>query len=77
VNILQFTVMVVTLVMTAGALIYARRATRQNSELLGMAQRSSQLNDEAVGAIWHYLLVSESDISTAKGSWSALKRLTM
>jgi hypothetical protein len=44
VNILQITVMVVTLVMTAGALIYARRATRQNSELLGMAQRSSQLN---------------------------------
>jgi type III restriction enzyme len=31
--------------------------------------------DEAVGTTWRYLLVSESDISTAKGSWSALKGL--
>jgi type III restriction enzyme len=31
--------------------------------------------DQAVGANWRYLLVSESDIETAKGSWEALKRL--
>jgi type III restriction enzyme len=31
--------------------------------------------DEAVGTSWRYLLVSESDISTAKGSWSVLKGL--
>ena len=28
-----------------------------------------------VGAQWRYLLVSESDITTAKGSWAALKKL--
>lgn len=31
--------------------------------------------DESVGTKWRYLLVSESDIDTAKGSWEALKRL--
>lgn len=31
--------------------------------------------DEAVRATWRYLLVSETDISTAKGSWNALKQL--
>jgi len=31
--------------------------------------------DEAVGTTWSYLLVSEYDINTAKGSWSALKGL--
>ena len=31
--------------------------------------------DPAVSATWRYLLVSESDIRDAKGSWSALKRL--
>jgi hypothetical protein len=33
----------------------------------------------AVGAEWHYVLVTETDIETdieqAKGSWSALKKL--
>jgi len=31
--------------------------------------------DEVVGTMWRYLLVSETDISTAKGSWTALKQL--
>jgi type III restriction enzyme len=31
--------------------------------------------DAGVGATWRYLLVSESDVDTAKGSWPALKRL--
>jgi type III restriction enzyme len=31
--------------------------------------------DETVGTNWRYLLVSESDITTAKGSWPALKGL--
>jgi type III restriction enzyme len=31
--------------------------------------------DPAVGTIWRYLLVSESDVETAKGSWEALKHL--
>jgi len=31
--------------------------------------------DASVDADWKYLLVSESDINTAKGSWDALKRL--
>ena len=31
--------------------------------------------DPKVGVKWRYLLVSESDVDTAKGSWSALKRL--
>jgi type III restriction enzyme len=31
--------------------------------------------DDTVAATWRYLLVSESDVDTAKGSWSALKRL--
>jgi type III restriction enzyme len=31
--------------------------------------------DERVDATWHYLLVSESDVTTSKGSWAALKRL--
>jgi len=26
-----------------------------------------------VGVLWRYLLVSESQIQTAKGSWAALK----
>ena len=31
--------------------------------------------DSTVGVQWRYLLVSESDVSTARGSWGALKRL--
>ena len=31
--------------------------------------------DPAVGAQWRYLLVSEDDVETAKGSWAALKKL--
>ncbi|MGC8635394.1 MAG: hypothetical protein ACP5VP_12215, partial [Candidatus Limnocylindrales bacterium] len=31
--------------------------------------------DAQVGVTWRYLLVSESDVDTAKGSWGALKRL--
>jgi type III restriction enzyme len=31
--------------------------------------------DETVGTSWRYLLISESDINTAKGSWIALKGL--
>jgi type III restriction enzyme len=31
--------------------------------------------DEKVGASWRYLLAAESDVDTAKGSWSALKKL--
>jgi type III restriction enzyme len=31
--------------------------------------------DPAVGATWRYLLVSENDVATAKGSWFALKKL--
>lgn len=31
--------------------------------------------DVSVGTTWRYLLVSESDVETAKGSWSALKNL--
>jgi type III restriction enzyme len=31
--------------------------------------------DESVGTTWRYLLVSETDISTAKGSWTALQGL--
>ena len=31
--------------------------------------------DPAVDAKWRYLLVSETDIATAKGSWPALKKL--
>ncbi len=32
-------------------------------------------SDENVGVGWRYLLVSESDVDTAKGSWDALKKL--
>jgi len=31
--------------------------------------------DESVGVPWRYLLASEADVETAKGSWPALKRL--
>jgi type III restriction enzyme len=31
--------------------------------------------DGKVGVSWRYLLVSESDVDTAKGSWAALKKL--
>lgn len=31
--------------------------------------------DEKVGASWRYLLVAESDVDTARGSWSALRKL--
>ena len=31
--------------------------------------------DESMGTIWCYLLVSETDVRTAKGSWEALKAL--
>jgi type III restriction enzyme len=31
--------------------------------------------DETVGTTWRYLLLSEADIKTAKGSWEALKAL--
>jgi len=33
--------------------------------------------DEGVRTTWRYLLVSENDISTAKGSWNALKQLAI
>lgn len=32
--------------------------------------------DESVGVTWRYLLASETDTATAKGSWTALKQLT-
>jgi type III restriction enzyme len=31
--------------------------------------------DQSVGVTWRYLLVSESDVDTARGSWPALKKL--
>ncbi len=31
--------------------------------------------DDKVGVTWKYLLVSETDVNTAKGSWAALKKL--
>jgi len=31
--------------------------------------------DDAVGITWRYLLVSESDVETARGSWEALRKL--
>jgi len=31
--------------------------------------------DESVGVTWRYLLVSETDVETARGSWPALKKL--
>jgi len=31
--------------------------------------------DETVEVAWRYLLVSEADVETAKGSWGAIKRL--
>ena len=31
--------------------------------------------DEAVSGTWHYLLLAERDVDTAKGSWPALKKL--
>jgi type III restriction enzyme len=30
--------------------------------------------DDQVGSTWRYLLVSESHVATAKGSWPVLKR---
>ena len=33
--------------------------------------------DDAVGVTWRYLLAAESDITTSKGSWDALKQLAM
>ncbi len=32
-------------------------------------------SDESVEVEWRYLLVSETDVATAKGSWPALKKL--
>jgi type III restriction enzyme len=34
-------------------------------------------SNESVGTTWRYLLISETDITTAKGSWNALKQLAM
>jgi len=31
--------------------------------------------DEKVDAVWRYLLLSESDVKTAKGWWEQLRRL--
>jgi len=31
--------------------------------------------DDKVGTCWRYLLVSETDVKNAKGSWDALKGL--
>jgi type III restriction enzyme len=31
--------------------------------------------DSAVSATWRYLLASQADIRTVKGSWPALKRI--
>jgi type III restriction enzyme len=37
---------------------------------------ANHVNDDgAAGATWGYLLVSETDVRTARGSWHALKRL--
>ncbi|MBJ7595058.1 MAG: hypothetical protein JF886_09400 [Candidatus Dormibacteraeota bacterium] len=32
-------------------------------------------SDEAVGAVWRYVLLSERDVKTAKGTWEAMKGL--
>ena len=31
--------------------------------------------DESVGVTWRYLLASEADVETSRGSWPALKAL--
>ena len=31
--------------------------------------------DDTIAVVWRYLLVSEADVATAKGSWGALKKL--
>jgi hypothetical protein len=31
--------------------------------------------DRKVKDVWHYLLVSETDLRTSKGDWEALKRI--
>jgi type III restriction enzyme len=37
---------------------------------------SNHVNADANVAVkWRYLLVSEADVTTAKGSWGALKKL--
>jgi type III restriction enzyme len=37
---------------------------------------ANHVNADPLGQVkWHYLLVSETDINTVKGSWTALKRL--
>ncbi|MHB8290658.1 MAG: hypothetical protein ACYDEY_15825 [Acidimicrobiales bacterium] len=33
--------------------------------------------NEQVGATWRYLLASEADVATSKGSWQTLKHLAM
>lgn len=39
-------------------------------------RRTSHVSlDEQMGVRWRYLLASETDIATARGAWSALKKL--
>ncbi|HYZ79071.1 MAG TPA: hypothetical protein VE596_17025 [Gaiellaceae bacterium] len=45
-------------------------AGKENAALRWASHVSSKTTTE-----WRYLLVSESDVSAARGSWSALKRL--
>jgi hypothetical protein len=51
------------------------RTSRSRLSGYRMAEVRLLAADEKTGVPWRYLLVSESDIETAKGSWDALKAL--
>ncbi len=64
---------------SAFVLSHANQAAR---ELLADGKREAAMrsanyvnSDEKVGVTWRYLLVSESDVDTTTGSWSALQKL--
>jgi hypothetical protein len=60
--------------------IPARQKEMTSADVQGKREAASRWAnhvsaDDQVGARWNYLLVSEADVETAKGSWEALTRL--
>jgi type III restriction enzyme len=48
---------------------------KMDNEMTSTDVQAKREAAESVDATWRYLLVSESDVEMAKGSWRALERL--
>ena len=65
---------------TNGVHLISLRISRKHSLIVSNQEilRANHVSaDDQVGVAWRSLLASETDVTTSKGSWQALKQLTM